>query len=67
MITVLLIVAGVALGSVLGVVITLVGLGAMHGHLRNTGESFGANINTELDSRLRKIEGKLDVLIPTIH
>lgn len=37
--------------------------GLMHGHMRNKGESFGAQVNNDLDRRLRQIERKLDAAL----
>lgn len=47
----------------LAVIVILFTMGVLHGHLSNRGESFGAQVNTELDRRLRNIERKLDATL----
>ena len=56
-------IAGAAIIAVLLACLFMFCFGLMHGHMKNKNESFGAQVNDDMDRRLRQIERKLDAAL----
>lgn len=57
----------VIVGLLLLVLVFMFTFGLMHGHLKNNGESFGAQINNTLDQRLATLEHRVSALTQAVH